>query len=41
MERYDLVYQRHAVERMAQRGISEEEIEYVLQIGETIEVYAA
>src|SRR5437764_1408771 len=40
MEQYRLVYQRHAVERMAQRGISEEEVEYILQTGDAIEVYA-
>ncbi len=37
---YELVYQRHAVERMSQRGISEEEIEHVLATGVTIEIYA-
>ncbi len=38
-EQYHLIYQRHAVERMALRGIREEEIEYVLHTGEVIEVY--
>ena len=33
------VYQRHAVERMALRGIREEDVEYVLLMGETIESY--
>jgi hypothetical protein len=40
VEQYHLLYQRHAVERMALRGIREEEIEHVLKTGETIEVYA-
>lgn len=39
-EPYELVYQRHAVERMSQRGISEEEVEHVLATGVTIEFYA-
>jgi hypothetical protein len=39
MEQYQLVYQVHAVERMAQRGISEEEVEHILQTGDAIEVY--
>ena len=37
---YHIVYQRHAVERMAQRGISEEDVEQVLLFGETIASYA-
>lgn len=39
MNGYQIVYQRHAIERMAQRGIREEDIEYVLRAGEAIEVY--
>ncbi len=30
---YQIIYQRHAVERMAQRGIREEDIEHVLLTG--------
>jgi hypothetical protein len=37
---YRIIYQRHAVERMAQRGIREEDVEHVLRVGESIEVYA-
>jgi Domain of unknown function (DUF4258) len=37
---YQIIYQRHAVERMAQRGIREEDIEHVLLTGETIEAYS-
>jgi Domain of unknown function (DUF4258) len=37
---YQIIYQRHAVERMAQRGIREEDIEHVLLTGEIIEVYS-
>ena len=40
MSAYRIVYQRHAVERMAQRGIREEDVEHVLLTGECIEVYA-
>lgn len=40
MNAYHIIYQRHAVERMAQRGIHEEDIKHVLLTGETIEVYA-
>jgi len=36
---YQIIYQRHAVERMAQRGLREEDVEYVLLRGETIAVY--
>lgn len=39
MNPYQVVYQRHAVERMAQRGIREEDVEHVLLTGETIESY--
>ena len=34
MNAYRIIYQRHAVERMAQRGIREEDVEYVLRAGE-------
>jgi len=37
---YQIIYQRHAVERMAQRGVHEEDVEHVLRTGQTIEVYA-
>lgn len=40
MNAYRIIYQRHAVERMAQRGIREEDVEHVLHTGESIEVYA-
>ncbi|HVB22838.1 MAG TPA: DUF4258 domain-containing protein [Ktedonobacteraceae bacterium] len=40
MNAYQIIYQHHAVEQMAQRGIQEEDIEHVLRTGETIEVYA-
>jgi len=32
---YRVIYQRHAVERMAQRGVSEEDVMHVLLTGET------
>jgi hypothetical protein len=37
---YRIIYQRHAVERMAQRGVSEEDVMHVILTGETIQVYA-
>ena len=40
MSVHQIIYQRHAVERMAQRGIREEDIEHVLLTGETIENYS-
>ena len=40
MDLYRVIYQRHAVERMAQRGVSEEDVMQVLLTGETIQVYA-
>ena len=40
MNPYQVIYQRHAVERMAQRGVSEEEVMHALLTGETIQVYA-
>ena len=40
MESYQVIYQRHAVERMAQRGVSEEDVMHILLTGETIQVYA-
>ena len=39
MDTYRVIYQRHAVERMAQRGVSEEDVMQVLLTGETIQVY--
>jgi hypothetical protein len=36
---YQVIYQRHAVERMAQRGVSEEDVMHVLLTGATIQVY--
>jgi hypothetical protein len=33
------VYRVHAIERMFQRDVSEEEVEYVVKLGETIESY--
>ncbi|GAC1402757.1 MAG: hypothetical protein NVSMB49_19300 [Ktedonobacteraceae bacterium] len=39
VDAYQIIYQRHAVERMAQRGIHEEDVEHVLLTGETIEIY--
>jgi Domain of unknown function (DUF4258) len=40
VESYQVIYQRHAVERMAQRGVSEEDVMHILLTGETIQVYA-
>ncbi|TME06219.1 MAG: DUF4258 domain-containing protein [Chloroflexi bacterium] len=40
MNTYQVIYQRHAVERMAQRGVSEEDVMQVLLTGETIQVYS-
>lgn len=40
MESYQIIYQRHTVERMAQRGVSEEDVMHVLLCGETIQIYA-
>ena len=36
---YQIIYQRHAVVRMAQRGVREEDVECVLRTGEVIELY--
>ena len=38
VDSYRVIYQRHAVERMAQRGVSEEDVMQVLLTGETIQV---
>jgi hypothetical protein len=38
MNTYQVIYQRHAVERMAQRGVSEEDVMHILLTGETIQV---
>ena len=40
VDSYRVIYQRHAVERMAQRGVSEEDVMQVLLTVETIQVYA-
>jgi len=40
VDTYQVIYQRHAVERMAQRGVSEEDVMHVLLTGESIQVYA-
>jgi uncharacterized protein DUF4258 len=40
VDTYHVIYQRHAVERMAQRGVSEEDVMHVLLNGESIQVYA-
>jgi hypothetical protein len=40
VDTYQIIYQRHAVERMAQRGMSEEDVMHVLLTGESIQVYA-
>ena len=40
MDTYQVIYQRHAVERMALRGVSEEDVMHVLLTGESIQVYA-
>ena len=39
MNTHQIIYQRHAVERMAQRWVSEEDVMHVLLTGETIQVY--
>jgi uncharacterized protein DUF4258 len=39
MDIYQVIYQRHAVERIALRGVSEEDVMHVLLTGETIQVY--
>jgi hypothetical protein len=39
VDAYQIIYQRHAVERMAQRGIREEDVEQVLLTGQTVEIY--
>ena len=39
MRTYQVIYQRHAVEPFAQRGIREEDVEHVLLTGEMIEAY--
>ncbi len=39
VDMYHIIYQQHAIERMARRGIREEEVEHVLRTGETIEDY--
>lgn len=39
MSEYQIIYQRHAIERMALRGIREEEVEHILLTGKSIEEY--
>ena len=39
MNIYKVIYQRHAVERIAQRGMSEEDVMHILLTGEAIQVY--
>lgn len=39
MDKYQIIYQQHAVERMALREVREEDVEHVLLTGETIEAY--
>ena len=39
MNLYRFVYQRHAVERMALRGVSEGDVMHILVTGETIQDY--
>ena len=39
MNTYKVIYQRHAVERMAKRGVSDEDVMHILLAGETIQVY--
>jgi uncharacterized protein DUF4258 len=39
VDMYHIIYQRHAIERMAERGIREEDVERVLLVGEVIEDY--
>ena len=39
MSAYRIVYQQHAIQRMAQRGIREEDTAEVLENGEIIETY--
>lgn len=39
VDKYQIIYQRHAVERMAQRGIQEEDVEHVISTGEIIQEY--
>ena len=39
MSQFRLVFRVHAIQRMFQRGISEEEVKQVVVAGETIETY--
>lgn len=39
MNIYQVIYQRHAVERMALRGVSVEDVMHILLTGERIQVY--
>jgi hypothetical protein len=39
MSQFLLVFRVHAIQRMFQRGVSEEEVKQVVAVGETIETY--
>ena len=39
MSQFRLVFRVHAIQRMFQRGVSEEEVKHVVAVGETIETY--
>ena len=39
MSQFRLVFRVHAIQRMFQRGVSEEEVKQVVAVGETIETY--
>lgn len=39
MSQFRLVFRVHAIQRMFQRRVSEEEVEQVVTVGETIETY--
>ncbi len=39
MSQFRLVFRVHAIQRMFQRGVSEDEVKQVVAVGETIETY--
>ena len=39
MSQFRLVFRVHAIQRMFQRSVSEEEVKQVVSVGETIETY--
>lgn len=39
MSQFRLVFRVHAIQRMFQRGVREEEVKQVVAVGETIEMY--